>query len=267
VAFRGLGTWVDGFDFAPELDGTLPPESVDDMAAQGVRTLYLQATRDDPKVTGTLYSPDLLGAFLERAHEHGLKVTGWYLPTFTDPDKDWARFAAMVAFRSHGQAFDAIGVDIESKAQADVALRNTRLVALSRRLRAAYPAMPLLGIVLPPVVTDVLSPAYWPDFPWHGIAPYYDAWTPMAYWTNRTPESGWRDAYRYVTENVRMLRADLGRPDAVVHAVGGIGDKTTVADVDGMARATRDAHAIGGSLYDYATTAPALWPGLRRVPT
>lgn len=265
--FRGLGTWVDGFDFAPEMGGTLPPSAVDTMAAQGVRTLYLQASRDDPKVSGLLYSPDLLGAWLERAHARGLRVVAWYLPTFTDPDRDWARFRAIVAFRSHGHAFDALGVDIESRAQADVSLRNERLVALSKRLRATYASLPLQGIVLPPVVTDVINRDYWPDFPWRRIAPYYDVWTPMAYWTNRTTSSGWRDAHRYVSENVRMTRANLGLPNAVVHAAGGIGDATTATDVDGFTRAARDTRCVGGSLYDYATTKPAQWPALRRVPT
>ena len=267
VAFRGLGTWVDGFDWSPELKGTVQPDVVDDIAAQGVRTLYLQAAREHPDVPGPLLKPDLLGRWLERAHARGLRVVAWYLPTFTDPDADWARLRAIVEFRSHGHAFDALGVDIESRDLTDVRLRNERLVALSARLRGAYPALPLLGIVLPPVVTEVVNTAYWPGFPWRGIAPYYDAWTPMAYYTNRTADSGWRDAYRYVAENVRRTRANLGLPDAVVHAAGGIGDESTTADVDGLVRAARDTRCVGGSLYDYATTARALWAGMRRVPS
>ncbi len=264
--FRGLGTWVDVFDFAREFDGTLAPGAVDAMAAAGVRTIYLQAAKEHARSPGVLASSDLLGEWLERAHSRGLKVVAWYLPTFVDPDRDWAHLAAMLAFRSGGQAFDAIGVDIESRDQADVALRNQRLVALSQRLRAAAPRTALQGIVLPPVVTDVINPQYWPDFPWRSIAGLYDVWSPMAYWTNRTPESGWRDAHRYSTENVRRTRSNLGLPAAAVHVVGGIGDQTTAADVDGFVGAAREQRALGGSLYDYATTDPARWPALRKVP-
>ena len=41
------------------------------------------------------------------------------------------------------------------------------------------------------------------------IAPAYDAWMPMSYWTSRTPASGYRDAYRYTAENIDRLRGVL----------------------------------------------------------
>ena len=145
-------------------------------------------------------------------------------------------------------------------------MRSARLVALSRRLRAAAPAMALQAIVLPPVVTDVINTGFWPRFPWREIAPLYDVWSPMGYWTNRTPESEWRDAYRYTSENIRLTRSNLGKPAALVHIVGGIGNKTTDADLVGFSQAAHDQRAVGGSLYDYATTAAEAWPRLRTVP-
>lgn len=265
AAFHDLGTWVDGYDFSREFGGSLRPSDVDTMAARGVRTIYLQAAKEDERSPELLLSRDLLGQWLERAHARGMKVVAWYLPTFVDPARDWAHVEAMLRFRSGGHAFDAIGIDIESRELPDAALRGERLVALSTRLRNAAPRMTLQGIVLPPVVTDVINKSYWPGFPWKRIAPLYDVWTPMAYWTNRTPESGWRDAYRYTAENIRMTRANLGRPSAVVHVAGGIGNKTTVEDIQGFARAARDQRAIGGSLYDYATTAASAWPHLRAI--
>ena len=55
--YRGLGTWVDAYDFSPQYqpNGAPPPvtpESMDDLAAAGVKTLYLQAAKDDIRSPG-----------------------------------------------------------------------------------------------------------------------------------------------------------------------------------------------------------------------
>ena len=118
-------------------------------------------------------------------------------------------------------------------------------------------------LVIPPVVTQLLNTGYWPNFPWQQLAPLYDVWMPMAYWTNRTDASGYRDAYRYTAENIDRLRGHVGG-GAVVHAIGGIADQTTTADVDGILRAAVERHAIGGSLYDWRTTGSGLYASLQR---
>ena len=265
--YRGLGTWVDAYDFSAELGGSrLKPSEVDTMHARGVRTLYIQAAKEHPESPGLLLSPGPLGEFLERAHAKGMAVVAWYLPTFVDPARDWAHLDAIIKFRSNGHRFDSIGMDIESREVADDDVRSARLVALSKRLRAAVPTMTLQAIVVPPVVTDVINPQFWPRFPWKEIAPSYDVWSPMGYWTNRTPESGWRDAYKYTAENIRLLRRNIAQPSAPVHIVGGIGNKTTAADLDGFVKAAHDQRAIGGSIYDYATTSADAYPKLRTVP-
>ncbi len=50
--FRRVGAWVDVFDYAPRLQkaGTEPrvtPDSIGDMAALGVKTLYVQVANPD----------------------------------------------------------------------------------------------------------------------------------------------------------------------------------------------------------------------------
>ncbi|WP_158579920.1 LGFP repeat-containing protein [Geodermatophilus marinus] len=263
--YEHAGTWVTRFRFSREYGGAtpaVPPSAVDAMADAGVRTLYLQAAADDP-AHPELLSPDLLGQFLTRAHARGLRVVAWYLPHFTDVAADLRRLRAMADFRASGQAFDAIAVDIEDRTVADVPTRNARLVDLSARLAAALPDVTLGAIVLPPVVTDVLSPAYWPDFPWRQISGYYQVWLPMAYWTNRTAESGWRDPYRYTAENVARVRANLGEPCAAVAVIGGYGSTVSAADHQQMARAAADLGAIGVSVFDWTTTPAASWPPLR----
>jgi hypothetical protein len=87
----------------------------------------------------------------------------------------------------------------------------------------------------------------------------YDVWLPMASWSNRR-EPEWADSYRYVAENVRLLREHLGDDCAVVSVVGGYDAEQTAEDYAGMARAAADAGAIGVSIYDWPTTPPRRGP-------
>ncbi len=259
------GTWLSRFGFSREFGGPTPPvapAAVDTMAAAGVDTLYLQAASKDPRYPD-LISPDLLAQFLVRAHARGMQVVAWYLPELTDVQADLRRLRAMVDFRASGQAFDAVAVDIEDLTVTDVDLRNARLVDLSTRLAAYAPTTTLGAIVLPPVVTDVLNTGYWPRFPWSRLAPLYQVWLPMAYWSNRTAASGWRDAARYTAENIARVRADLGEPCAAVSVVGGFGSGIPASDYAAMARAAAAQGAIGVSIWDWTTTPPAAWPPVR----
>lgn len=271
ASFVGLGTWVDVFDFSPhymqegESTPVVTPAAVDAMAAAGIRTLYLQVSRDDERTVGLLEQPELLGRFLVRAHERGMKVVGWYLPKKYD-DGDLERFRAIRDFRVDGHAFDAIGVDIEFRGEVpDTPERNRRLVELSQRLRDEVGDFPLAAIVLPPVVTDIINLAYWPSFPWREIAPFYDVWLPMSYWTNRDASSGWRDPYRYTATNIALLREHLGDAEAPVHPIGGIGDAAAASEYAGFVRAASEAGSLGWSVYDYRTTDPAAWSVLTGV--
>lgn len=267
-AFAGLGTWVDAFDFSPaHSEGGNPsvvPADVDRMAAAGIRTLYIQAARsEDPKAPGDLLEPDLLTAFTRRAHDRGMQVVAWFLPRFGNLDEERRHLDAIARFTAGGRRFDAVGLDIEWRAGvADHATRSARLVELSRHLRQVAGGLPVGAIVLPPVVTDVINTAFWPRFPWKEMAPFYDVWLPMGYWTNRSADSPYRDAYRYTADNVRMIRDHLDQPDAVVHAIGGIGDEATPADYQGFAAACVDTATVGRSIYDWATAAPGVWQAI-----
>ena len=258
--YLGLGTWVDVYDWSNGYTGgrpTVSPGDVDRMAGEGVQTLYIQASKHDSPTD--LVEPELLQAHIDRAKAKGLRVVAWYLPTLVDVGRDLQRLKAVAALRN----VDGLAVDIEARNVADVNERNRRLVDLSTALRAALPGRTIAGIVLPPVVLEVINPAFWPAFPYREIAPHYDVWMTMGYWTNRTSASGYRDAYRYTKENVARLRNNLGQPGAPVHPIGGIGNRTTAADVEGYKKAVSEVSGIGGSIYDWHTTAAALWGHLR----
>src|SRR5262245_15137176 len=87
--YRGLGAWVDSFDYAPRLqhDGKPPPvtaDSVDDIARLGARTLYLQVANPDGAPADQLTDADQLREILLRAKTAGLRVVAWYLPYLAD---------------------------------------------------------------------------------------------------------------------------------------------------------------------------------------
>jgi hypothetical protein len=259
--YKGLGTWADVYDWTAAFTNGRPQFGVGDvdaMAADGVQTLYIQAAQADKP--DPVLEPQRLAPIIARAHRHGLKVVGWYLPNLQDVGADLAHLEAVSR-----SGVDSVAVDIESRAVSDVAARNARLLALTSGLRAALPGRVLGAIVLPPTLTEVINPSYWPGFPWRAIAASYDVWLPMAYWSFRATSSPYRDPSRYTTDSVVRLRNDLGLPSPLVHAIGGIADQVSVADAARFATAARAAGCVGASLYDWRTTSAALWPTLRTV--
>ena len=268
--YRGLGTWVDSYDFDPAYvpgDITVAPSDLADMAAHGVRTVFLQSSRSDRRAIGLVSDPWLLAGFLLAADRTGMAVVAWYLPKWSDDDEDLDRLLAIDRFSVLGRRFDGLAVDIEWNRDGLGAIeRSDRLVNLSDRLRRTVGDDPLGAIVMPPVITDEINLAYWPGFPWAEVAPLYDVWLPMGYWSFRSEEHA--DPAFYVAQNIRRLRADLGDPEALVHAIGGIGAADGSALVDpGEPLATIDdlapfvgalvsEGAVGGSIYDWATMGP-----------
>ena len=245
--YRGLGTWVDSFDWTVQKGGKTPRVSaatVDVMAATGVQTIFIQASRYD---SADVSEPERLLPIISRAHELGLFVVVWYLPTFTDVNADLRRTVAIANLD-----VDGISIDIETNRVKDLVERNRRIVAYSMALHDLLPGRLITGTVLPPVDTD--SPTYklWPKLPYGAIGPYYDGWILMGYWTSWKAASGWRDGYRYTQENIARLRTYLGRPDVPIHFAGGVGNAGLTAwDVGGMIKASQEAGLTGVSVYDW----------------
>jgi hypothetical protein len=267
--FRNVGAWVDVFDYAPRLqkDGTQPrvtPDAVGDMAALGVKTLYLQVANPDGAPANQLTDRVQLRALLQAAHEHDVAVVPWFLPALTTPTDDIATMKKILALRVGGQRVDGLGLDLESSAVPDITSRNERTVAFARKVRALVgPSMPISAIVYPAVQIEVLNTTLWPEFPYRGVARYVNAWMPMSYYTYRSTESGLRSPYRYTVDSVDRLRQRLGDEHAPVHLIGGLAEDSTPDDYLDMTRAARATGALGWSVYDYATTGSWAWPYLR----
>ena len=268
--YRGLGTWVDVFDYAARTQpegAPMPvtPDSVADMAALGARTLYLQVVNPVGERPDVLYDAALLSDFVSAAHEHDMDIVAWYLPSLADNVADLATIRAIASFRSDGHGFDGVALDIEDTTSVpDVALRNDRIVDLAKRTRKLLGGDRALGaIVYPAVQTEIVNPILWPGFPYRRLAPSVDVWMPMAYYTFRDVESGYRDPLRYTEESVQLLRTHLRDRRAAVHVVGGIADLSTPEDYMAFMRVADRTDAIGQSVYDYRTTSSAAWPVLR----
>jgi hypothetical protein len=258
AAFCGLGAWVDHYD--TNLD---PARSVRDLARHRVGTLYLQTARYSDGAD--LVRPELLGRWLQAAHAAGLRVVGWYLPGYGRwLERDVRRTLAVVGFRGPGgQAFDALAVDIEHREGGGAAF-NAGVAAHLARVRQEVGADYPVGAIVPAPVGMALYAARWVGFPWRGIAADADVVQTMGYWSYRGGCRAGRGncPYPYTTANLAEAARLTGLP---VHAVGGVADAVSAADVAEFARAARDAGAVGASLYDYATTVPGFWPSLERL--
>lgn len=251
--YRGSGAWVDVYDWTLAYTKGRPTvtlASIDRMAALGVETLYLQTARTTSDAD--IDEPERLRSLIDRAHANGLFVVAWYLPTLEDLDKDERRLLAAARLD-----VDGLSVNLESTAVADVPERNRRMIELSRRVDAALPGEPLATVILNPFAVDVLVPHVWPDFPWAELDPFYDVWQPMIYVTYRPDDDPYRNSYEYTRQSMRHMRGHA--PDEPIHPVTGIADEMTMEDVRGFARASREEGAVGGGIYDWATSSEAMW--------
>jgi DhnA family fructose-bisphosphate aldolase class Ia len=254
--FAGLGTWVDVFDI--DDDPAKLVGAVRDMAARGVRTLYLESSRFDRP--SDVENPHTVAAALREAHSLGMRVVAWYPPSFTDVDHDVRRTVAAVQYVSPaGDRFDGVAADIERTDVRDTADRNARLIDYSRRVRDQTGGMPLAAIVIPPT-SLAYNPARWPEFPWANIAPSYDVFMPMNYWTYRKRDA---ETARTLTEQNMAETTRLTRRP--VHIIGGEAAQADLAQVAAYVGAALQSGSIGGGLYDWFTTRAEVWDELRKL--
>jgi hypothetical protein len=256
AVYRGLGTWLDVYDVAWRHPGA----AVRDMAGEGIRTLYLQTSNFD-RGQPFVYR-ETVGAFLDAAHRHGIRVVAWYLPGFRDVALDLRRSLAAVRFRSpNGNAFDSYAVDIESPEVRRASTRTRRLLALSARLRRAVgPGYPLGAIIPSPRGLDHPG-TYWPAFPFRALAKTYDVFLPMTYFTWRV--SGEQGAHWYTAQNIGIIRRRTGDQTVPIHVIGGIG--ASPSETRGFVRAVREHGVIGASYYTFPITPSDDWAPLRQV--
>ncbi len=261
--YGGLGTWVDIYD---SKQWAHPGKTVRRMRAEEVRTVFIEtANYGAPR---TIFHPGALGRFIDAAHRRGIRVVGWYLPSFAHLRRDLCRSLAVIGFRTDtGQRFDGFGLDIEADVVSPVSTRIRRMLRLSHKIRAAVGSSYSLGAIIPSPYGMNQARWYWGrvrDFPYLELARVYDVIAPMSYFTYRT--SGMRQAHRYTGFNIRVIRHLSGSTDIPLHPIGGVATQASRNEVRGYVRALRERAVLGGSLYDFATTTRRQWPVLRRIP-
>lgn len=255
-AYRGLGIWVDVYDYAIR-DTMDVVSAVDTMHAKGVRTLYLQTSRW--KEPADIVKPEAVNLFLKQAHLHGMRVVGWYLPGFGDIDRDIRRSLAVLQHTSpSGHRFDGLALDIETREEVaqDRDRFNAGIAEYSRRLREAVPAGTTLAAIVVDAKNNERAPARWSGFPWPEIGKYYDVIMPMAYWSVTKPKDACLsvefDTAAYMRDVVTKTQSlmEVKKP---MHPIGGIADCVTANEVRGYAGSMLEIGALGGSLYDFRT--------------
>ncbi len=258
--FAGLGTWIDIYD-APAYRS--PDATATRIAARGVLTVYVETANDRSAVD--VVNPKALGLFVDALQRRGIRVVGWYLPGFVQPAVDVRRTRAMLAFRTPlGAPFDGVGLDIESLRLKSAGLRTTRLLALSRILRAEAGETPIAAITYPSRGFE-RHPTWWPSFPWQEVTTLVDAWIPMTYTGGGF--HGYDATYGYVARSLRLLRAAVG-PDIPVHAAGGVANRMNAEELKAFVDAVQDEGTVTGwSLYDFQTTGPKAWNALAPLGT
>ena len=246
--YRDLGTWVDMYN--PDLWDN-PERAVARMSERKVTTLYIQTSNWQKKFA--IYRPAMMERFIIAAHAYGIDVVAWYLPSFASPRQDLRRSKKAIDFRTaDGQRFDSFALDIESTEVDSIAKRNARMLELSQRLRAYVGPNYAMGGITP----DVQS-LYWPSFPYHTVAEYFDVVMPMGYFSYRV--EGLRAARRYTKENVIQIRERSGDPGVPIHPIGGIAGDASPREVRGYVEGVQATGAMGGSFYDFPITDRRSW--------
>ncbi len=260
LPYRGLGTWVDIFDPTVWDD---PTTAVQTMQADGIRTIYLETSNYAHRA---IMFPIRLGQFIDAAHAAGMKVVAWYLPSFTNVDKDFQKSMAAIEYRSvGGDGVDSFALDIEARVVTDPAERTTRLLDLSQRIRDAVGASYPLGAITPDSVGLAKPTTYWPSFPYQELSGLYNVFLPMCY--SGSVAKTEQAVHDYAANCAGLVRTGVGDPTVPIHEIGGVANNLDGTEIQGFVTAVREYGLIGGSLYDFLTTVdPAAWNELRTIP-
>ena len=256
--YRDLGSWIDMFDKGPWKN---PQHAVTRAANRGVSTLFIQTANYRSK--HALYRPRALAKLVDAAHDAGLDVVAWYLPSFKNLERDLKRAKAAIDFTTDaGGRFDSFAMDIESTKVENVNRRNERMLRLSRRVRHYVGDAYAMAAIVPEA-----GALYWPGFPYLSVSEHYDVFMPMGYFTYRV--HGRAAVRRYTRGNIDAIRNGVADASFPVHAIGGIAGRTGPGEVEAFVKAVKGRAALGGSLYDLPITENNEWrqlKPLRRTP-
>jgi hypothetical protein len=227
-----------------------------------VQTLFLQTGRYNTKEA---IAPEA-GEWLTAAHAAGLKVVGWYLPSYRRLAREVRRTVAIARFRAGAERFDGLGIDVEFKDEVrHVPTWNDRVARHASAVRRAVGGDYPVAAITPTPLGMAVAPQRWTGFPWRALARASDVVMLMSYWSFRDDcrEVPSHCAYRYTVENVRRARALTG--GSPINVIGGVGDSISLAELGEFVRGALASRAIGASLYDFFTTEDVFWAFLAKL--
>ncbi len=258
--FRGAGTWVDIYDRHGIWKN--PEAVVDELAYQGVRTLYVESGNFHfSPLRANLAHPSRLARFVDSAHAAGIRVVAWYLAGLDLHRRDRRRILAALRFRTAtGARFDGFALDIESNRIGSIPRRNRAAIRLSRKIRTWAGRRFPLGAIVPDSRSTTLSYGLWPGFPYRSLRRYYDVFLPMAYSTYRA--RGAKGVYSYTRHNIDLIRRRTGGSRVPIHVIGGIAAGLSGKEARAVVRAVNRGGAIGASFYSYRTSRQRHWDAL-----
>jgi hypothetical protein len=249
--YRGFGTWIDLYDDPNWRD---PEGEIQKMVRKGVNTLFLETA--NWRIKKDMFKPKKVARFVDAAHEVGIKVVAWYVPSFENLKRDLRRSLTAIEFvTENGQYFDSFALDIESTEVGNIAQRNSRMFTLTKRLREEVGLMAVAAIT-----PDPIGSLYWPDFPYAKVADQYQLLMPMGYFTYRT--TGARKVARHVGSGIRALRR---MTDAPIHYIGGLSMDADRWETRAYAQTAVQRDIMGGSFYDFVDTRERHWEELWRL--
>ncbi|HEX6596024.1 MAG TPA: hypothetical protein VF045_03765 [Acidimicrobiales bacterium] len=248
---EGKGMWLWRYR---QSEGGNADAIVAKAVAAGLRQLWVRVgdSRDG------FYAKDVLDTLVPKAHRAGISVIGWGFPFLHDPVGDAAWSAQALAWRSpDGHVLDGYSPDIELASEG-VAISEIRVQVYLGLVRQAAGNRMVVATVYWPNATR------WPDrYPYKAIAPYVDAFAPMAYWGCSEPGA-------VASQSIERLKTL--RP---VHAIGTGYD----ASVDGGRSAAPSAHetnrfldvarrggALGASFWVWHYMGDEQWSALSAFP-
>lgn len=173
--FAGKGMWVWKYSRA---EGGALQEVVDRAAGAGLEQIWVRV--GDSRYG--FYAADYLEELVPAAHDVGIAVIGWGFPFLHDPAHDIAWSMDAMAWRGpHGRGLDGFSPDIEMETEK-VKLSARRVEVYLSHVRQAAGDLPVAATVYPPADWVVDS-----GYPYETMAPYVDAFVPMAYWMCAEP--------------------------------------------------------------------------------
>lgn len=250
--FSGTGSWVSIYDSHALRH---PERVIATLRAHRIHTLFLETSNDRQR--HDVVHPVAIARLLDAAHAAGIEVVGWYLPSFTHPQREVERALAGARFRSpSGNGFSAFALDIESTAIRSLRVRSDRAVAVARAVRAGLPR----GTALGAITIDPAGAQYWNGYPFAELARSVDVFLPMEYFTYRT--HGVRRVAAYSTSNVRLVRSLAGDASFPVQPIGGNAAAASLPAVRAFLDSSRASGTLGVSLWEYGGMRPREWAAL-----